>query len=447
MSHSQSASASGIRGCNDELGKAFWQLWQQYRDYLHRCCIKWMGGNPTDAEDALSRAMLKAWEKVQKYAGEITNFKAWLTRLTRNLCVDIYRERSRGANRVEDIEGYASGEEQGLIPSEDTPESAVETGEKRIVIRRAIDNLPTRLRETFILHFYEELSYPEIVQRQEISYQNVCKRISQARKILRLELRGYFIEEEGTDTDKSVPSTATESAIGEMSQGNAPVEPIVGETVTLSEAVEEVESVEGEEAIEVVRDVQHSESVMVAATNDGKLEVKSDGCRCVEAALCERLLAPILALAQFVEEAGRWGNSCLNAKNSEIDYWNRCKGVERNKIDKKIMKLALVKTTASTTRVSATYQGQTIGPKPSSVSPNWEIPVWPSYISISQYNDSQELLHTWTMSVGKNQKDVHFWKGDYTQSSPSDANKIDKHTDYVVTINSKGDVTFSEAVE
>jgi len=56
-------------------------------------------GNPTDAEDALSRAMLKAWEKVQKYAaGEITNFKAWLT-LTRNLCVDIYLERDLSTTR------------------------------------------------------------------------------------------------------------------------------------------------------------------------------------------------------------------------------------------------------------------------------------------------------------------------------------------------------------
>jgi RNA polymerase sigma-70 factor (ECF subfamily) len=266
MSHSQSASASGIRGCSEELEKAFWQQWQQYQDYLHRCCIKWMGGNRTDAEDALSRAMLKAWEKVQKYAGKISNFKSWLTSLTHNLCVDILRERSRGANRVEDIEGYASDEEQGLVRSEDTPESAVEIGEKRIVIRRAIDNLPTRLRETFILHYREELSYPEIAQRQEISYQNVCKRISQARKILREELRGYFIEEDGTDTDKSVPPAATESAIGEMSQGNGGVEAGAGETVTLSEAVEEVESVVGEEAQEVVRDVQHSESVMVAAT-------------------------------------------------------------------------------------------------------------------------------------------------------------------------------------
>ncbi|MFB2880566.1 RNA polymerase sigma factor [Floridanema aerugineum] len=311
MSNYQTVRVSNLRGGSEDLGKGFWQQWQQYQDYLHRCCIKWMGGNPTDAEDALSRAMLKAWEKVQKYAGEIFNFKAWLTTLTRNLYVDIYRERSRGANRVEDIEGYASCEEQGLVWSEDTPEIAMETDEKRIVIRCAIDNLPTKLRETFILHFYQELSYLEIAQQQEISYQNVCKRISQARKILREELRGYFIEEERTDTDKSVPPTATESAIGEMSEGNAPVEATVGETVTLSVAVEEVESVGDEEAIEVAPDVQHSESASAAATNEGKLEIRSDSFRCVELALGERLLAPILALAQFEEEAGSWGNSCL----------------------------------------------------------------------------------------------------------------------------------------
>jgi len=196
MSDFQSVTASSQWNVSEDLKQRFWQQWEQYRDYLYHCCIKWIGGNPIDAEDALSRAMLKAWEKVQKFAGQISNFKGWLTSLTRNLCMDIYRERSREANRVEDIEGYASGEESGLVESEDTPERTVENGEQRVVIRRAIDNLPPRLRETFILHFYQDLTYQEIAQQQEISYQNVCKRISQARKILRKELREYFVGEE-----------------------------------------------------------------------------------------------------------------------------------------------------------------------------------------------------------------------------------------------------------
>ncbi|WP_413172619.1 RNA polymerase sigma factor [Anabaena azotica] len=179
----------------ENLSAFFWQLWQQNQDYLYRCCLKWMNGNSTDAEEALSRAMFKAWEKLQKYAGEITNFKAWLTRLTHNLCVDIHRERNRGAKRVENIEIYTAKEEQNPVYHFYIPESALESDEKKIVIRNAIFNLPIRLRETFILHFYHELSYQDIAEQQNISYQNVCKRVSQARAILRDELRGYFIEQ------------------------------------------------------------------------------------------------------------------------------------------------------------------------------------------------------------------------------------------------------------
>jgi len=58
-----------------------------------------------------------------------------------------------------------------------------------------------------------------------------------------------------------------------MSQENAGV----GETVTLSVAVEEVQ--------EVARDVQPSESMMVVVTSEEKLEVKSYGCQCVEVGL------------------------------------------------------------------------------------------------------------------------------------------------------------------
>lgn len=171
--------------------EVFWQQWLQYQDYLYFCCLRWMGGNLADAEDALSSAMLKAWEKQQKSEKKVINFKAWLTRLTFNLCVDIHRKRSRSANPVDNMD--IMSEEQRLFSLEITPEKALEEKEKKKVIRHAIENLPIRLRQTFILHFYEEMSYAEIAQRQDISYQNVCKRISEARTILRKKLRIYFI--------------------------------------------------------------------------------------------------------------------------------------------------------------------------------------------------------------------------------------------------------------
>lgn len=134
-----------------------------------------------------------------------------------------------------------------------------------------------------------------------------------------------------------------------------------------------------------------------------------------------------------------------NSKFSQIGFWNRLKGVERNKIDKKTMKLAQVKTTITAAKVGATFQALINEPRPSSISPNWTIPVWPDYISISLYNSSKVLLSTWTMSVDISQKDVHFWKDEATMAVPGDPNKIDKHTDYIVTISADDKVTFSEA--
>jgi DNA-directed RNA polymerase specialized sigma24 family protein len=63
-----------------------------------------MGGNSTEAEDALSMAMLKAREKLLKGAKVIENLKAWLTKLTYNLCLDILRQRDRLNEQVEDVE-------------------------------------------------------------------------------------------------------------------------------------------------------------------------------------------------------------------------------------------------------------------------------------------------------------------------------------------------------
>ena len=230
----QIAAISQQKDCAD-----FWLLWQEHQNYLYHRCLGWMGGNPTEAEDALSRAMLKAWEKVQEYEGKITNLKSWLTTLVHNLCMDIHRQHSRSANQVEDIE--AIGDQQALVCSEDTPEIILETEEKNIEISRAIESLPSRLRETFILHFYQQLSYKEIAQQQEISYDNVCKRISQARKILKEELEEYFIGEDVKDKDLSVSPVVTESVSEEVTE------------YVVSVAVEESQE---EESVAVVEDCE-----------------------------------------------------------------------------------------------------------------------------------------------------------------------------------------------
>ncbi len=73
---------------------AFWELWLLHQDYLYYRCLSWMNGNHTEAENVLSQASLKAYEKLPHYASKIINIKAWLITLTYNLCIDAYRKKN-----------------------------------------------------------------------------------------------------------------------------------------------------------------------------------------------------------------------------------------------------------------------------------------------------------------------------------------------------------------
>lgn len=73
---------------------AFWELWLLHQDYLYHRCLSWMKGNHLEAQDVLSQASLKAYEKLPNHAAKITNIKAWLITFTYNLCIDAYRKKN-----------------------------------------------------------------------------------------------------------------------------------------------------------------------------------------------------------------------------------------------------------------------------------------------------------------------------------------------------------------
>ena len=192
MSTAQSFPVSCLEGYPTDIEQTFWQLWQQNQTYLYRCCLKWMNGNRIDAEEALSQAMFKAWEKLPDHAEKITNLRAWLVRLTHNLCIDIHRERRRKALPIENIEEIATREKSAVVSCLDSPELALLHHELGQYIRRAIDSLSARLRTPFILRYYHQVSYQDIARKLAISIDNVYKRIQQARDILQQRLRQYL---------------------------------------------------------------------------------------------------------------------------------------------------------------------------------------------------------------------------------------------------------------
>ncbi|MBS0015775.1 MAG: sigma-70 family RNA polymerase sigma factor [Arthrospira sp. SH-MAG29] len=181
-----------LNGLSEGEIDAFWPLWKFHQNYLYNCCISWMGNNRTEAEEALSIAMLKARDKLPKYAPKITNLRAWLTRLTHNLCLDIHRERRRKSISIDNIEDSYIQAKEVILCSCESPESQILRHELRQFIQSVVNQLPERLRIPFILRYDRELSYPDIVEKLGISRDNAYKRIQQARDILAQKVRSYL---------------------------------------------------------------------------------------------------------------------------------------------------------------------------------------------------------------------------------------------------------------
>ncbi|WP_414552295.1 sigma-70 family RNA polymerase sigma factor [Anabaena sp. CCY 0017] len=264
--HSSNNCLSSVE--HQDLSSSFWNLWQEYQNYLYRCCVKWMG-NAADGEDALSRAMLKAWEKLHDSTVEVKNFKAWITKLTHNLCVDIHREHHRGAKQVESLEAKGFEYEQELASLEENPVLVVTQQELKNFFCLAIDELSPRLRESFILHFEEELSYKEIAEKLNISYDNVRKRISQARAILKQRYEQDFLGVEdrySTDLYECKSQAFSQSLKKKIFQKTLLTEAPTGETLTLSDELEPGRILHQEEAAVILR------VVVVDSQCDGEVE-------------------------------------------------------------------------------------------------------------------------------------------------------------------------------
>ena len=177
-----SSSLINQNNCSD-----FWQLWLSHQSYLYRCCLRWMNYNTTDAEEALTLAMWKAYGKLPQYADQIRQVRSWLTKLCYRVCLDLRRSIRPNLN-LEDLENEIP------MPDRSSPYQYAIALETEETVEQAMQKLPFLLRQAFILRCIEELSYSEIAQRLEITEATARKRVEQARAKLRKSLKSQIDE-------------------------------------------------------------------------------------------------------------------------------------------------------------------------------------------------------------------------------------------------------------
>lgn len=112
---------------------------------------------------------------IQRSGELIADPRALLYRIARNLIVD--RHRQARVRDHEDIDALAEPD-QPHAPAHLQPEEAVAAGQVVDAYRAAIESLPPRSREAFILHLFDDLPQAQVAERMGISRSMVEKHIA-----------------------------------------------------------------------------------------------------------------------------------------------------------------------------------------------------------------------------------------------------------------------------
>ncbi|MBK5215144.1 MAG: RNA polymerase sigma-70 factor, partial [Flavobacteriaceae bacterium] len=133
------------------------------------------------SEDIVQSVFMKLWETRQSL--EIRSFRSYFIQCVKNSCIDVLRSQ-------EVINKYSSQSQN--FPQFEMQEDLWTKTELEEVINLAIDKLPPRCREIFLMSRMENLKTAEIAEKLQLSGRTVETQISNALRILRVELADYL---------------------------------------------------------------------------------------------------------------------------------------------------------------------------------------------------------------------------------------------------------------
>lgn len=167
--------------------KAFEEIYNEFFGVHYHLCLQYIH-NEKAAEEIVQDTFLKLWE-IRNTLNDQINIRSFLYTITKNNCLNYLRNQKISMKHIENMKymemqfNYEALEKLG---------NYIQFEELRSKIEEAIAQLPAELVETFQLSRFEELSYKEIAEKQNISIKTVEARISKALRILRVELKDFL---------------------------------------------------------------------------------------------------------------------------------------------------------------------------------------------------------------------------------------------------------------
>ena len=132
----------------------------------------------SEAEDLTQDIFLKLYRNLHQYHGEVP-LVAWTLRLSRNLCIDRYRQ-----SRRRPLTTTIDDARPEFLASSDNPQQTFQRAQRLEIVRATLREMSEDLAEALILRDLQGLSYEEVAATLGIPMGTVKTRIFRARKEL-----------------------------------------------------------------------------------------------------------------------------------------------------------------------------------------------------------------------------------------------------------------------
>ena len=131
----------------------------------------------TEAEDLVQQVFIAAWKSRDRFDPSRGSLAAWLSGIARFKAIDHLRAASRRPSSPSDQVGE-------MEPVEPLVDRVID----RLVLARALANLPLARRQVVELGFYDELTHSEIAERLDLPLGTVKSHMRRALEALQREL-------------------------------------------------------------------------------------------------------------------------------------------------------------------------------------------------------------------------------------------------------------------
>ncbi len=191
LQSAESALIERIRKGEKEL---FHELVQPYERSVYLTAYSVLR-NPADAEEVAQETLLKAFVHLEQLRSN-EKFKAWLLLIAVNEAR--MRRRKDHQHMYESLEEQTMETEDGeFMPQQfadwrEVPSEALEKKEIRTAVLKALDSLPLKYREVFVLRDMQHLNVAETAQVLGISVPAVKTQLHRARLQMREQLTPIF---------------------------------------------------------------------------------------------------------------------------------------------------------------------------------------------------------------------------------------------------------------